>query len=353
MKDSTYQRSFLALGLVVMALIALIATPAVTIARDGDGDGYDTKIPPIDCNDKDISINPGADEVCGDGIDNNCDGAVDEGCGGGSEADSDGDGFLDATENAGITLPSGLVLAANNNNYLPACDGAIDETLCVDAGRPDVFVVIDRAAASNLPAPPYASAVDDPLAILRGFVDASGAPVVPHELVKTANNAPREIADGQNAVIVTEMLDTDFGPLGFAPTGGTPNTTSGEVDLYTARIRNEVVKLCTQATICDKNGCADYAVNICQDESGAVVGISALQNLYTQNVLAHETWHVCSLAPSDNAEVILYHFNPNTGWVMEQSIGAKGTKARDGTVTVTLYISDTFNADSQAKYKLK
>ena len=33
---------------------------------------------------------------------------------------------------------------------------------------------------------------------------------------------------GNGAVEV--VLDTDFGPLGFAPTGGTPNTTSGEVE---------------------------------------------------------------------------------------------------------------------------
>ncbi len=53
---------------------------------DADGDGYDVG---EDCDDGDASVNPGASEVCDDGIDNNCDG-VDDTC----ILDADGDGFL-------------------------------------------------------------------------------------------------------------------------------------------------------------------------------------------------------------------------------------------------------------------
>ena len=42
---------------------------------DADGDGFRAD---VDCDDDDPNVNPGADEVAGDGIDNNCDGQVDE-----------------------------------------------------------------------------------------------------------------------------------------------------------------------------------------------------------------------------------------------------------------------------------
>lgn len=47
------------------------------VCEDGDGDGYTAAVcGGADCDDSDANVNPGAVEVCGDGLDNDCDGAA-------------------------------------------------------------------------------------------------------------------------------------------------------------------------------------------------------------------------------------------------------------------------------------
>jgi hypothetical protein len=133
--------------------------------RDADGDTYGTSLITIqactapagyvarsgDCNDADVAINPGAVEVCGNGIDDNCDGQIDEGCilytfYKDTDADTYGDPTSSVTNYTG-TVPAGYVTNKtdcndNNKNVNPAaveicgngiddnCNGQIDEGVC-------------------------------------------------------------------------------------------------------------------------------------------------------------------------------------------------------------------------------
>jgi len=118
-------------------LAALAAFPAVAAPPDRDGDGYNKT---VDCNDNDNTINPGAVEVCDDGVDNNCDGQIDEGCGGGPICtDSDGDGYAieggdcglvdcnddDPNVNPGAAEYCGV--DGNGDGLDNNCDGQTDE----------------------------------------------------------------------------------------------------------------------------------------------------------------------------------------------------------------------------------
>ena len=72
----------------------IVVSPLTIFYADGDSDSYgDPNVSQIscnqpngyvtnslDCNDSDFNINPGATEICGNGIDDNCNGQVDEGC---------------------------------------------------------------------------------------------------------------------------------------------------------------------------------------------------------------------------------------------------------------------------------
>ncbi len=83
------------------ALTACVTDAELEAALDRDRDGYlPVQAGGDDCDESRASINPGAQEVCGDGIDNDCDGIVDDD-GMNSRTffrDGDGDGFGDETE---------------------------------------------------------------------------------------------------------------------------------------------------------------------------------------------------------------------------------------------------------------
>ena len=87
-------------------MVALPAHAARPV--DNDGDTYKSN---VDCDDNDPAVNPGAAEICDNGIDDDCDGAIDG-------ADSDCGGGCTPTENPEVSCSDGI-----DND----CDGDIDD----------------------------------------------------------------------------------------------------------------------------------------------------------------------------------------------------------------------------------
>ena len=117
---------------------------------DQDGDGYSAdggSCGPIDCNDLDQNINPGAEETCSDGIDNNCNGNIDSadmnavGCpltctdmdGDGASIEGGACGAMDCDDNNDAVNPSALEICDdgidnNCNNRADAQDAVCQST---------------------------------------------------------------------------------------------------------------------------------------------------------------------------------------------------------------------------------
>jgi len=105
----------------------LLSASAASAQVDGDGDGFET---PIDCNDNDPAIHPGAVEIC-DGVDNNCNGEVNEnyvcGCPPAGTACDDGNPCTTNDVESGacgcLGTPATEICDGLDND----CDGQIDE----------------------------------------------------------------------------------------------------------------------------------------------------------------------------------------------------------------------------------
>ncbi len=114
--------------------------PAPT-CTDADNDGYFAEAncgTAVDCNDMDAAINPGATEICDNGVDENCDG-VDAQCTPAPTCtDADGDGYF-AEANCGTAVDCNDNDAAIYPGAAEICSDGIDNDCdqLVDAGDPD------------------------------------------------------------------------------------------------------------------------------------------------------------------------------------------------------------------------
>jgi|GEM_PF-6235959 len=101
--------------------VSLLGTGAPVPGADSDGDGYSSdQEGGDDCDDNDPLVNPGATEVCGDGVDNDCDGTVDVGI----DSDTDGyDSCADCDDTDINTFPGASELCDGIDNN---CDELVD-----------------------------------------------------------------------------------------------------------------------------------------------------------------------------------------------------------------------------------
>ena len=137
---------------------------------DGDSDGYTAA---EDCDDSNSVVHPGAAELC-DGVDNDCDGAIDEDVATTFYADTDGDGFGDASSTAeGCEAPAGYVPNGND------CDDASAESYpgaperC-DSADNDCDGIIDEDVTTTFYADGDGDGYGDPLSAVEDCDPASG-----------------------------------------------------------------------------------------------------------------------------------------------------------------------------------
>lgn len=123
--------------LLAMLILSSYAVAAQCLDQDGDLYGVGCELGG-DCNDNDLSINPGMSEFCGNGVDDNCDGVVDEGscC-----ADFDSDSY----GNPGSEICAEPATDCDNTN--PSINPGVSENtfeLCLDGVDNNCNGLIDK-----------------------------------------------------------------------------------------------------------------------------------------------------------------------------------------------------------------
>jgi len=237
--------------------------------------------------------------------------------------DSDGDGFTDEQECAGIALNQGT---ARNVPPFPSCftsgvRNTLPRSACVHPDEPDLFVIVVPAASTLIPTnasnalnatPPPAF---DQISKSR---ELGGLGIAIHQLTasqakSSSDSNDRRVTDvsTQKAVRVTEATDDlASGTVLGQATNGTPNTT-GKVVVWTLRILQHVNEVRAAAGLAALTGTdatvvVPYIKQVIAHELGHVMG--PLANVDSKTAQRYGGKHY---APSDN--VIMSQYVTNTG----------------------------------------
>jgi hypothetical protein len=211
-----------------------------------------------------------------------------------SIADSDGDGFTDVQECAGISLDAGLV-----PTVVPG-----------DPNKKDVFLIVGRPSTgvSLLPANfnPFLPATW--YGVSFNGLEALGVNVHVLGTANAASNRTLSKTSTQKAVKITESLDINGTILGNCQ-WGTPMGLDGCV-VYTQRVKNFIDSKC--------NAAGDTSTNRTE----------VFMAYITQSFL-HEVGHsLGGITSVYNASFGGYHYQPGARLVMEQAVtyATKGGK---------------------------
>ncbi len=169
---------------------------------DYDGDGFSACTD--DCNDKDITINPGAGRNCKNNKDNDCNGKID------AQEDGDKDGFVgcqDCNDYNPMTNPGSIEMPGDSLDN--DCDGVTDE----------LGDTCDKAGLNAANATDFANAIDLCIGMQQSTFVTVASPNA--KAIKQAYGAPKPIK-GPNMVAMSSGVAAAVGQPGYAvPQSGT------------------------------------------------------------------------------------------------------------------------------------
>ena len=216
-------------------------------------------------------------------------------CANPGQGDSDGDGFTDAQECAGISLDLGT-----SRMRIERCGQQLPGAECVDPDRKDVFVIYRPAATGSLlgglPKP-----FGDNTFLGIAFTGLSALGITVHQLDPTQAGSDRRVTSGspQKAVRISESLADGTDPLGYCQFG-TPQGLD-VCAVYTKRAKAFIDSKCNGAgdTVTDRN---------------------QVFLAYATYIILHETGHsLGGLAAQYAAAFGGYHYSPVASLVMSQA----------------------------------